>query len=103
MNLLTILLEGGNELEISEFLEDGRGSYLSVLHDIYWVRQETIEASKGLQMWKEGAGGEGFRSLPESVELAHLPYWSDSDVHRPSFEYDAQEETNAPKNSYDVK
>lgn len=103
MNLLTILLEGGNELEISEFLEDGRGSYLSVLHDIYWVRQETIEASKGLQMWKEGAGGEGFRSFPESVELAHLPYWSDSDVHRPSFESDAQEETNAPKNSYDVK
>ncbi|GEM_PF-2143761 len=103
MNLLTILLEGGNELEISEFLEDGRGSYLSVLHDIYWVRQETIEASKGLQMWKEGAGGEGFRSFPESVELAHLPYWSDSDVHRPSFEPDAQEETNAPKNSYDVK
>jgi hypothetical protein len=103
MNLLTIMLEGGNELEISEFLEDGRGSYLSVLHDIYWVRQETIEASKGLQMWKEGAGGEGFRSFPESVELAHLPYWSDSDVHRPSFEPDAQEETNAPKNSYDVK
>jgi hypothetical protein len=103
MNLLTILLEGGNELEISEFLEDGRGSYLSVLHDIYWVRQETIEASKGLQMWKEGAGGEGFRSFPESVELAHLPYWSDSNVHRPSFEPDAQEETNAPKNSYDVK
>ena len=103
MNLLTILLEGGNELEISEFLEDGRGSYLSVLHDIYWVRQETIEASKGLQMWKEGAGGEGFRSFPESVELAHLPYWSDSNVHRPSFESDAQEETNAPKNSYDVK
>jgi len=103
MNLLTILLEGGNELEISEFLEDGRGSYLSVLHDIYWVRQETIEASKGLQMWKEGAGGEGFRSFPESVELAHLPYWSDSNVHRPTFEPDAQEETNAPKNSYDVK
>lgn len=103
MNLLTITMENGGELEISEFLHDVRGSYLSVLYDIYCVRQETIEVSKGLPMWKEGAGGEGFRSFPESVELAHLPYWSDSNVHRPNFEPDALAETNASKNSYDVK
>jgi len=103
MNLLTITMDNGGELEISEFLHDDRGSYLSVLYDIYCVRKETIEASKGLSMWKEGAGGEGFRVFPESVELNYLPYWSDDEVQRPKFDHDELEHTKPYNSTNDLK
>jgi hypothetical protein len=83
MNLMKVEIVGGGVLSISEFMKEDRGSYLSVLHSIYKVRKQTIEDSRGLPNWKEGAGGEGFRGFPESVELNYLPYWSDGEVFRP--------------------
>ena len=60
----------------------GNGSYLSIVEAIYEVRKETIDASKGESVWKEGTGGEGFQTFDNANQLLEESKWT-KDVSRP--------------------
>jgi len=72
---LTIYLEGERFLTLDEFINPGRGSYLETLEYIYVNRKDTIEASKGGNIWIEGFGGEGFVSFKEAADMLKPKAW----------------------------
>lgn len=66
-----LFIEIDDELELifDEFVSVENGSYLLVIYQIYTVREATIIASKGLDEWLEGTGGEDFRWVAAPQEL----------------------------------
>jgi hypothetical protein len=79
---MNLHIENGGFLSFDEFVAKGNGSYLSIVEAIYEVRKETIDASKGESVWKEGTGGEGFQSFKNAKELLEESKWT-TDVSRP--------------------
>jgi hypothetical protein len=79
---MNLHIENGGFLSFDEFVAKGNGSYLSIIEAIYEVRKETIDASKGESVWKEGTGGEGFQSFENAKELLEESRWT-TDVSRP--------------------
>lgn len=79
---MNLHIENGGFLSFDEFVAKGNGSYLSIVEAIYEVRKETIDASKGESVWKEGTGGEGFQSFENAKELLEESKWT-TDVSRP--------------------
>jgi hypothetical protein len=79
---LTLTQEDGNFLTFDEFVSNNsnldRGSYLGVVESIWQARSETIEASKGLPYWEEGAGGEKFVDFDNPMELLDENKWTHS-------------------------
>ncbi len=70
VNCLTIEYSDG-ELCIFELVDRSKnqGSYLSIVEEIWKIREPTITASKGLPMWKEGFGGEGHVTINSVSDL----------------------------------
>ena len=79
---MNLHIENGGFLSFDEFVAKGNGSYLSIIEAIYEVRKETIDASKGESVWKEGTGGEGFQSFDNANQLLEESKWT-TDVSRP--------------------
>ncbi len=80
VNRLTLFQDNGGFLTFDEFVglgEDGkeRGSYLSVVESIWEARKGTIEASRGVPMWYEGRGGEGFKEFEKPQDLLKEAKW----------------------------
>ena len=80
VNRLTLFQDNGGFLTFDEFVglgEDGkdRGSYLSVVESIWESRKGTIEASRGMPMWYEGKGGEGFKEFEKPQDLLKEAKW----------------------------
>lgn len=70
---LTLYSDNGGFLTFDEFIseksDDDHGSYLQVIEAIWEARRETIEASRGDSIWKEGEGGETFEAYGHPLEL----------------------------------
>ena len=85
LNRLTLKTDEGF-LTFDEFtstsVSKSQGSYLSTVESIWNARKLTIEKSKGSSTWKEGAGGEGFKSFNSPKELLDPLFWNDP--HRPN-------------------
>jgi hypothetical protein len=86
VNRLTLHQENGGFLTFDEFVgvgDDGKlkGSYLAVVESIWLARKGTIEASKGVPMWYEGKGGEGFADFDTPQDLLNPSNWENP--HRP--------------------
>ncbi len=86
VNRLTLHQENGGFLTFDEFVgvgDDGKlkGSYLAVIESIWLARKGTIEASKGVPMWFEGKGGEGFSEFETPQDLLKAANWENP--HRP--------------------
>lgn len=86
VNRLTLHQENGGFLTFDEFVgvgDDGKlkGSYLAVVESIWLARKGTIEASKGVPMWYEGKGGEGFSEFETPQDLLKADNWENP--HRP--------------------
>lgn len=79
---MNLHIDNGGFLSFDEFVAKGNGSYLSIVEAIYEVRKETIDASKGESVWKEGTGGEGFQSFENAKELLEESKWT-TEVSRP--------------------
>lgn len=79
---MNLYIESGGFLSFDEFVAKGNGSYLSIVEAIYEVRKETIDASKGESVWKEGTGGEGFQTFENANQLLEDSKWT-TDVSRP--------------------
>ena len=79
---MNLHIENGGFLSFDEFVAKGNGSYLSIVEAIYEVRKETIDASKGESVWKEGTGGEGFQTFDNANQLLEESKWT-TDVSRP--------------------
>ncbi len=79
---MNLHIDNGGFLSFDEFVSKGNGSYLSIVESIYEVRKDTIDASKGESVWKEGTGGEGFKSFENANQLLDESNWS-IDVNRP--------------------
>jgi len=79
---MNLHIDNGGFLSFDEFVAKGNGSYLSIFEAIYEVRKETINASKGESVWKEGTGGEGFQTFENAIELLEESKWT-TDVSRP--------------------
>lgn len=79
---MNLYIESGGFLSFDEFVAKGNGSYLSIVEAIYEVRKETIDASKGESVWKEGTGGEGFQTFENANQLLEDSKWI-TDVSRP--------------------
>jgi tetratricopeptide (TPR) repeat protein/uncharacterized tellurite resistance protein B-like protein len=73
---LNVVFDSG-ELTFVEFVSPGQGSYLSVIDNIFAIREETIEASKDASSWLEGAGGEGFKDFQKPTDLLDDNKWED--------------------------
>lgn len=71
VNCLTLEYENGGSLDFFELVkhDQNQGSYLEIIEVIWGNRYKTIQESKGLPMWKEGAGGEGFIEVEEIIQL----------------------------------
>lgn len=87
VNRLTLHQENGGFLTFDEFVgvgDDGelKGSYLAVVESIWLARKGTIEASKGVPMWYEGKGGEGFVEFEIPQDLLKAAKWDNP--HRPN-------------------
>uniref|UniRef100_UPI0040486113 ankyrin repeat domain-containing protein n=1 Tax=Algoriphagus sp. TaxID=1872435 RepID=UPI0040486113 len=87
VNRLTLHQEDGGFLTFDEFVgvgDDGKlkGSYLAVIESIWLARKGTIEASKGVPMWYEGKGGEGFTEFETPQDLLKPSNWENP--HRPN-------------------
>jgi hypothetical protein len=87
VNRLTLHQEDGGYLTFDEFVgvgDDGKlkGSYLAVIESIWLARKGTIEASKGVPMWYEGKGGEGFAEFETPQDLLKPANWENP--HRPN-------------------
>jgi glutamate synthase domain-containing protein 3 len=87
VNRLTLHQENGGFLTFDEFVgvgDDGelKGSYLAVVESIWLARKDTIEASKGVPMWYEGKGGEGFVEFDTPQDLLKATNWDNP--HRPN-------------------
>jgi hypothetical protein len=82
LNRLTLKMDEGF-LTFDEFtatsVSKSHGSYLSMVESIWNTRKLTIEKSKGSSTWKEGAGGEGFKSFNSPKELLDPLFWNDPD------------------------
>jgi hypothetical protein len=86
VNRLTLHQDNGGFLTFDEFVgvgDDGelKGSYLAVVESIWLARKGTIEASKGVPMWYEGKGGEGFVEFEIPQDLLKASKWNNP--HRP--------------------
>jgi hypothetical protein len=86
VNRLTLHQDNGGFLTFDEFVgvgDDGelKGSYLAVVESIWLARKGTIEASKGVPMWYEGKGGEGFVEFEIPQDLLKAAKWNNP--HRP--------------------
>lgn len=79
---MNLHIDNGGFLSFDEFVAKGNGSYISIVEAIYEVRKETIDASKGESVWKEGTGGEGFQSFENAKELLEESKWT-TEVSRP--------------------
>lgn len=79
---MNLHIDNGGYLSFDEFVAKGNGSYLSIVEAIYEVRKETIDASKGQSVWKEGTGGEGFQTFDNANQLLEDSKWT-TDVSRP--------------------
>jgi hypothetical protein len=80
VNRLTLFQDNGGFLTFDEFVglgEDGKdkGSYLAVVESIWEARKGTIEASRGVPMWYEGKGGEGFKEFEKPQDLLKEAKW----------------------------
>jgi hypothetical protein len=87
VNRLTLHQDNGGFLTFDEFVgvgDDGelKGSYLAVVESIWLARKGTIEASKGVPMWYEGKGGEGFVEFEIPQDLLKAAKWENP--HRPN-------------------
>uniref|UniRef100_UPI0040484264 ankyrin repeat domain-containing protein n=1 Tax=Algoriphagus sp. TaxID=1872435 RepID=UPI0040484264 len=87
VNRLTLHQGNGGFLTFDEFVgvgDDGKlkGSYLAVIESIWLARKVTIEASKGVPMWYEGKGGEGFADFDTPQDLLNPTNWDNP--HRPN-------------------
>jgi len=71
VSCLTIDYEDGEQLSFFEPVDRSKnqGSYLSIVEEIWKIREPTITASKGLPMWKEGSGGEGHVEINSVSDL----------------------------------
>lgn len=91
VNRLTLHYDNGNFLTFDEFISheiDGNkssGSYLSIILDIWDIRYETIMASKESHSWKEGTGGEGFKTFESPMDLLIEEKWEDENRPDPKF------------------
>ena len=88
LNRLTLKRDKGF-LTFDEFTgasgRDSSGSYLSVVESIWKTRKLTIEKSKGATSWKEGSGGEGFKSFNTPKELLDPSFWNNPNRPNPEF------------------
>jgi len=85
LNRLTLKTDKGF-LTFDEFTgHDSSGSYLSVVESIWNTRKLTIEKSKGATSWKEGSGGEGFKSFNTPKELLNPSFWNNPIRPNPKF------------------
>ena len=88
INRLTLTQESGGFLTFDEFVssseEGDHGSYLAVIEAIWEARRETIEASKGVSMWYEGKGGEGFVEFEKPQDLTKASRWDNPSRPDPS-------------------
>jgi hypothetical protein len=88
INRLTLTQESGGYLTFDEFVstseEGDHGSYLAVIEAIWEARKDTIEASKGVSMWYEGKGGEGFVEFKKPKDLTKASKWDDPSRPDPS-------------------
>lgn len=88
LNRLTLKTDKGF-LTFDEFTgasgRDSSGSYLSVVESIWKTRKLTIEKSKGATSWKEGSGGEGFKSFNTPKELLDPSFWNNPNRPNPGF------------------
>jgi ankyrin repeat protein len=78
VNMMTVYFGDDKFLTYAEFVNDNMGSYLSVVKAIYDVREKTIDVSRGKYSWKEGAGGEGFKSFENPNDLLKKNIWLDN-------------------------
>ncbi|NBY29244.1 MAG: hypothetical protein EBQ67_00075 [Sphingobacteriia bacterium] len=83
VNCLTLEYENGGSLDFFELVrrDQNQGSYLEIIEVIWRNRYKTIQESKGLPMWKEGAGGEGFIEVEEIIQLINPDTYED--INRP--------------------
>jgi hypothetical protein len=83
-NLRTVNLcvdeTGEKYLSLDEFIPDNRGSYLDVLIEIYNTYKPVIEASRDLETWKHGAGGEAYVNFNSLNDLLKKECWGVSEV-----------------------
>jgi len=90
-NVNQLFIDFGDDvghLTFEEFVDDTRGSYLSVLHSIYLIFRDTITASKDSPLWKVGVGGEGFKNFKTPQDLLNYKKWEDPHTPDPaSFGY----------------
>lgn len=88
INRLTLTQESGGFLTFDEFVsaseEGDHGSYLAVIEAIWEARRETIEASKGVSVWYEGKGGEGFVEFEKPQDLTKASKWDNPSRPDPS-------------------
>ena len=84
---LNLTSDNGGELTFVEFVPPGRGSYLSVVKNLYEIRKSTIEASRGKTQWMEGKGGEGFKSFDAPEDLLDSGKWNNPNRPNPSAFY----------------
>lgn len=82
VNRLTVHYDNGAFLTFDEFIwkngEKKTGSYLSIIEEIWNLRYETIEASRGAHSWKEGSGGEGLKDFQHPMDLLDESKWEDA-------------------------
>ncbi|MCE2779949.1 MAG: ankyrin repeat domain-containing protein [Algoriphagus sp.] len=89
VNRLTLYQDNGGFLTFDEFVgvgDDGKlkGSYLAVVESIWLTRKATIKASKGVPMWYEGKGGEGFVEFEKPQDLLKADSWDNPSRPDPS-------------------
>lgn len=79
VNCLTLEYENGGSLDFFELVrrDQNQGSYLEIIEVIWGNRYKTIQQSKGLPMWKEGAGGEGYIKVEEIIQLINPDTYED--------------------------
>lgn len=79
VNCLTLVYENGGSLDFFELVrhDQNQGSYLEIIEVIWGNRYETIQQSKGLPMWKEGAGGEGYIEVEDIIQLINPNTYED--------------------------
>ncbi len=66
---IDLVMPNDESLTIVEFVKNGQGSYLKVLHSIYKVYKPVIEASAGKPFWEHGAGDESYKGFDSVKDL----------------------------------
>lgn len=81
-------------LTLTEFCAEGEGSLLEVIKAIHDVYSPVIEASRGLNMWRHGAGEERYVGFDSPSDLLNPALWrAEEDSDSPEAEADGTSDT----------